>query len=106
MRPENATGWVGRKFLFVALLHNVPGQMPKEIPKILIEGTITGVLVDDKTGATHIEVSNRFVYIHNRSFPIVRQVIVMEKNKKPYLHFDAQRDTGSERFTGEFMLAE
>jgi hypothetical protein len=106
MIPKDFNGWTGRNFLFIATNHNVPGQMPKDIPKIRIEGTVTGVVIDEKTGATFVEISTRSVYIHNRVFPIVKQVITIEKGKKPYLHFDAQRTTGNECFTGEFVLIE
>lgn len=106
MEKPECTKWTGRKFIFIALHHNTAGDPPKEVARVRIEGTVTGVVVDEKSGTSFIEISTRNVYLYDRVFAIVNKVITLEKGKKPFLFFDAKRRNGYDCFTGEFMLIE
>ncbi|HXK38256.1 MAG TPA: hypothetical protein VJ579_04290 [Candidatus Paceibacterota bacterium] len=106
MDTKDYMTWVGKKFLFAAMTHTPPGQNAKDIPPIKIKGEITSAVQDEKSGATFLEINTRYIYLHGRAFPIVKQVITIEKGRKPYLYFDSCRVAGNECFAGEFVLVD
>lgn len=106
METTSCTEWVGRKFIFAIKTLTPPGQDSREIQPFNITGTITSVTYDEKTSVAFVEISTKHVYVHGRVFPIVKQVITLEKNKRALLFFDSGRLTGNECFSGEFKLAE
>lgn len=106
MDTKDHMKWVGRKFLFAVMTHTPPGQSTKEITPIKISGMITSVTCDERTGTVYIEVNTKQVYLHNRVYSIVKQVITIEKGKRPYLYFDSCKVTGYECFAGDFLFLE
>lgn len=106
METKDYATWVGKKFIFTIKTLTPPGQDTRDVPPFKIVGSVTSVIHDEKTETAFVEISTKHVYLHGRVFPIVKQVVMIERNKKAFLYFDSGRLIGNECFSGEFALTE